>query len=186
MKPKTKYGQLPLMHIDGVEYAQSDALLRYSGGLGSGSAMPKDAMVMLKVNEALGVVGDMQGSWKPAMYFPRAAEAFGHPEGFAATDEGKAVIKKLRETWLAEKLPTHLEQLSSLIKANGGFLASDSPTIADCAAIPFLRGFTRGFMDHVPTTSLEAYPVIVEYLAKFQAIPAIKSYQDAKAAAMST
>jgi hypothetical protein len=31
MKPKTKYGQLPFMHIDGKEYAQSNAMLNYAG-----------------------------------------------------------------------------------------------------------------------------------------------------------
>jgi hypothetical protein len=42
LKPKTKFGQLPLLTIDGgAQIAQSDAMLRYAGRLGDGSLYPQ-------------------------------------------------------------------------------------------------------------------------------------------------
>jgi glutathione S-transferase len=63
---------------------------------------------------------------------------------------------------------------------NGKFLVEgDAPTVADCLAIPFLRGFTRGHIDHIPTTCLDDFPAVVEYIKNCCALEGVKGrYQN--------
>jgi len=42
--------------------------------------------------------------------------------------------------------------------------------------LPQLSYFTRGVADHVPSTVLDPYPVIKEYLQRVKALPAIKEW----------
>ena len=50
------------------------------------------------------------------------------------------------------------------------------PSIADCVIVPQAFKFSAGFIDHVPVTSLDAYPKIQAYLQRFLAIPEVAAY----------
>ena len=166
------------MTIDGgAPRAQSMAMLRYVASK-SDALYPKDSL--FDIEEALGVVEDMQGSWGPNLYVGMRPENYGYPEDFSKTDQGKELVKKMREAWVKEKLPHHLDILVGLLKKQDKqFLASKSaPTIVDCVAIPLLRSFTKGHIDHVPTSCLESHPDIVDYVKRFCALPAIKERYD--------
>ena len=111
---------------------------------------------------------DLFQSFLPNIFITRVPTKFGHPEEFAKTPEGQAKVKELREKWVAEELPTFLKIFSSMLEKNGSWLAGgDEPTIADCVAVPLLRSYTRGYIDHVPTTCLNDYPKVVEYIKRF-------------------
>jgi glutathione S-transferase len=102
---------------------------------------------------------------------------YGYPEDFSKTDEGKAKTKELRENFGTNTLPPFLTYLEQQIEANGGkFLCGDSPTIADCFALPTLRNFTKGHIDFLPVTCLEVNPKIVQYVKDMMAIPAIEKW----------
>lgn len=177
MKPQTPYGQLPLLNIDGGETrTQSMAMLRYVGATYSETLYPRDKL--FDVEEAIGLVEDMRNSWLPCIYVSMRPESYGYPEGFGQTEEGKALVKSMRTGWLENKLPHFAQYISEMIKRNGGvWMASkDEPTIADCFAYCQLIAFTRGYMDHVPTDSLDKYPVIKAYLERFNNISAIKNW----------
>jgi glutathione S-transferase len=175
LKPTTPYGQLPLMTIDnGPVRTQSGAMLRYVGSSFSETLYPRDKI--FDIEEALGVVEDMNKSWQPRLYMSMRPENFGHPKGFADTEEGKKLICEMREAWVQNELPKCLTNLEGLIEKNGGrWLASaDEPTIADCQAIPLLRNLTRGHVDHVPTNCLETHPAICAYVQRFCALEPIQ------------
>jgi len=174
LKPSTPYGQLPVMEVDGGPMlAQSGALLRHVGATMSKTLYPSEKL--LDIEEALGVMGDMDRAFQPGLYLGMRPQSFGYPEDFSKTEEGQAVVKKLRESFLEKDLPTYLGFIESLLDRNGGgFLCGEEPTIADCYAIPNLRRFTRGFMDHIPAECLNGNPKVVEYIERFCALPGVK------------
>lgn len=171
MKPKMPYGQLPIMTIDdGPARTQSKALLRYVGSTCSTTLYPPNKL--LDIEEAIGVLDDMQQCFKSTM----ALQKVGFPDGFYETDEGKAVRRTLREKFLENDFPKFLGYLKNMIlKHDGKWLASvDEPTIADCLAVTTLRSFTLGTLDHIPSTCLDNYPDIVSYVKRFCSLDPIK------------
>lgn len=182
LKPTTPYGQLPivegLMDSDDTTTsqpkAQSGAMLRYIGKHYSKTLYPDKALYA--VEEALGVVADMKRSWEPCLYMGMAPDKFGHPKDHGKTPEGQELVKMMRTRWLDTELPKFAGFLDKLLKANNHqWLAStDAPTIADCDAVVFLRSLTRGHMDHVPKDCLDKYPVLVDYVKRFCALPEIQ------------
>lgn len=182
LKPKTPYGALPLMVIDGgPAKTQSMAMLRWVGAECSKTLYPQDKLY--DIEEALGVVEDLVKAWGPNMYMGMMPQKFGYPEGYNQTDEGKAKIKTMREEWIKKELPDYLGRIEGLLdKAadSGGWLVPGTaePTIADCFAVAQLRSFSRGHMDHVATKSLETHPKVVAYCKKFCALPQIAGRYD--------
>ena len=174
LKPKTPFGQLPVMSIDnGPLRAQSGAMLRWIGTELAPSLYPKDKI--LDVEEAIGLIEDFGTARMPALYVNMRPENFGHPADWSKTEEGQATVKALRAKVVTELLPKYAAYITALLEKNGNqFLASkDGPTIADCVAVPFLRSFTMGHMDHIPVDCLDAYPAIVDYIKRFCALPQI-------------
>jgi hypothetical protein len=106
---------------------------------------------------------------------------YGFPEGYNKTPEGAERVKKVREAFLANTLPKFAKFFGDQIDGKGGaFLCGPELTIADCFLAPELKKLTMGYIDHVPVTSLDAYPALTAYLARFYAHPKIKAYYDAK------
>lgn len=181
LKPKTPYGQLPLMVVNGEERirTQSGAMLRYAGKL-----VPEKELypveTLFEIEEAIGVVDDFKNSWNPCLYISMRPMTFGYEEGFSKTDAGKALVKAMREKFVAEQMSVRLGHLAAKIEANGGkWLApGDKPSIADCHAVPFLRSFTKGHVDFVDTKCLEINPTIVDYVKRFCALDGVKGRYD--------
>ena len=179
VKPTTPYGQLPVLTVDdGPMQTQSMAMLRWVGCMQSkddnkASLYPiHDPTALYQVEEAMGVVEDFRTSWAPCLYMTSAPAKYGHPEGFFQTDAGKDAVKAIRELWVRESLPKFAGYLTGLLARNDNkWLGSkDGPTLVDCVAVVFLRGFTRGHIDHVPTACLDAYPALVDYVKRFCAL----------------
>lgn len=175
LKASTPYGQLPVMEVDGGEMkAQSGAMLRYCGTLGNKSLYPTEKLY--EIEEALGVIGDLNNAFMPGLYMGMRPHLFGYEEGSQATDEGKKIIEQVRTAFVQTELPKYLGFLEALLEKSGGdwLVAGDSPTIADCFAVPNIRRFTCGFIDHVPVDCLESHPKVVAYLERFCALPEFK------------
>ena len=179
MKPTTPSGQLPVMTINGSEKrTQSKAMLRWVGSTLSTTLYPSDRL--FDIEEAVGIVEDMDR----AFYTPRMVgmrpTAMGHAEGFSKTEEGQKVVKQLREAFVQNELPKYLERFTKMIEANKGpfLVEGEHPTIVDCIAVPLLRSFSRGFIDHVDPNCLDAYPVVVQYIKTFCALDGVKGRYD--------
>ena len=178
MKPTTPYGQLPLMSIDGgAPMAQSEAMLRYAGKLATSNGVPlypEDKV--LAIEEARGLVGDLEREWRvPVGIGFQDPGLFGHPSDTIGTPEHSAIVQSVREKFLAEELPRYMGFLTTRFSGSA-FLCGDSPTIADCALIPVLNRLTSGGVDFVPKDCLEAYPAVVEYVARFMDLPEIQAW----------
>ena len=184
LKPKTPFGQLPLLQIgnNGPTQTQSMAMLRWVGAQDvAGHLYPvtTDASAAYAIEEALGVLQDFKNSWTPCLYLTRNPQLYGHAADLS-DDDKKALVKNVREYWLQDSLPRYLKDLQTLLdKHNGVWLASSTaPTIADCVAVPFLRSFTKGHVDYVPTDVLDQYPAIKSYVQRFCATAVPGRYKD--------
>jgi glutathione S-transferase len=172
LKPSMPYGQIPVMTIDnGPMVTQSKALLRYVGTTFSQTLYPVEKL--LAIEEAIGVVEDFLDEWRPR-HSDTPNDFF--PEDFFGSEEGKLLVKQVREKFVEKLLPKYMSYFTALLEKNDGkWLAStDEPTIADCYAIPFIRQLTRGHIDHVPTTCLDGYPKIIDYIKRFCALEQVK------------
>jgi len=180
LKPKVPHGQLPVMMIDNSPIkTQSGAMLRWVGAHLSSSLYPSDKI--FDVEEAIGLVEDMQRSWLPNLYMGMRPENFGYEDGFGKTEEGKKKIGEMRGKWVSEEMPKFLGYIEDMIDNNGGkwVVSGDNPTVADCKLVPFLRGFTRGVFDHVDKKCLHAHPKIIAYIERFCALSGLEGrYSD--------
>jgi len=182
LKSKTPHGTLPVMTIDNGDgspptgmLTQSGAMIRYAAALDkSGSLHPPCKIYYIE--QAIGIIGDLTGAWKPSLYISMRPSTYGYADDFPKTDEGMALIKKMRTEFIAVELPKYLKFLSDLIEANGGtwLCGGDKPTIADCLAIPTIRYFTKGLIDHVDDDCVNTNPDIVKYVERFCSLPEIK------------
>lgn len=174
--------QLPLLEINGRVTTQSLAMLRYVGRLGG--LYPKCTHFQRAVDEAAETANDINATWTPCVWASVKPAALGFPDNFAKTEEGKAHIKAMRESWVANTLPNLAKALIRLLDKNAGddgqhrFLAGGEPTIADCIALPALKRYTLGFIDYVPTTVLDAYPALKAYIARVSALPKVAAYYE--------
>ena len=93
LKPSTPYGQLPVLSIDGAAaIAQSGAMLRYAGTLATANGVPLyPTEHLLAIEEALGLVGDLQRDWRPAVGIALDPALYGHTPG---TPELQATVKR--------------------------------------------------------------------------------------------
>jgi prostaglandin-H2 D-isomerase / glutathione transferase len=185
LKAKTPYQQLPVIEIDGGEMkAQSGAMLRYCGTLGDKSLYPSEKLY--EIEEALGLITDLNNAFVPALSIGMRPATLGHPDGFQNTDEGKKLVETMRTSFIENLLPKFMGYIEAMLEKSGGdwLVAGEKPTIADCFAVPNIRRFSRGYIDYIPATSLNDYPKVVAYLEKFCSLPEIQGrYTDGIGAA---
>mmetsp|Transcript_9533 Transcript_9533/g.14344 ORF Transcript_9533/g.14344 Transcript_9533/m.14344 type:complete len:224 (-) Transcript_9533:85-756(-) len=177
MKPTTKFGQLPLLSIDGGEpIAQSGAMLRHIGRLGNSSLYPRDDAKELQIDELIGLAEDFDRAFFPCLMTAMRPVAMGHPEDFAKTPEGQETIRNMRTAFVNDTIPTFLNHYTRYLEASGAFFCGSEPTIADCYILPQLAKFQAGFIDHIPTDCLDKYPVVLAWMERMRAIPEIAEY----------
>ena len=160
--------------------AESPAILRYVGCLGKRTLYPEDLDEQLKINEVLGLERDFSRDWTCPLYMARKPEFYGHEN---LTKESQAeLVKKLRTKFVEEKLPQYMKFYTDLLEKSGNkFMCGDHPTIADVTILPSLKKFTMGFIDFVPTTVLDQYSVVTDWMKRMNELPELKKwYSDKK------
>ncbi|KAJ8601728.1 hypothetical protein CTAYLR_003207 [Chrysophaeum taylorii] len=173
LKPKTKYGQLPILQVGDEELYQSTAMLKYVALAApeSGLYPLSDPVKCVRIDEMMGLIADFQNLWAPCFYVAMYPERLGHA---GAVD--KAVIEKMRTAFVENEMPKFMDFFSKAIGSS--FVCGDTPTIADCVLFPQLRYFTRGVADFVPPTCLEPYPLITAYIDRVLSLEPIKKWYD--------
>jgi glutathione S-transferase len=186
IKPTTKYGQVPELTLpDGAVITDSQAMLRLAGEADEeGKLYPlNDVNKRMKIEMALGLVGDLARSWRPCIYVGMRPEKFGYPPRSEWAD-GDVVIQKLRENFLIEELPRYMGYLADMINVdgNGKYLTGEDMTIADISAYQQISYFRKGIADHVPKDCLEQYPEIMAWLGRVEGHPKFAAYKANKEA----
>ena len=175
-KKTCKYGQLPILSIDGEEYYQSDAMLRYIGAYcGSGKLYPTDDPALtFAIDEAFGLCEDFDRAWNPCVYIAMRPAAYGYGDDFTG-DKKTEVVKSLREKFVENELPRFMGYFSARLEKSV-FLVGDSLTIADLRLLPRLLYFAKGKADHVSSDVLKPYPLVTAYMERVMSIPSIAAW----------
>lgn len=183
-KPTTKYGQLPEMTLpNGHIITESMAMLRLAGEADeSGALYPSDMATRVKVEEALGLVGDLSRAWRPALYLGMRPHLFGYPTSEDWDKETKdATIKKVREAFLATELPRYMGYFTDMIKESGDmFLLGGDLTIADIAAYQQCAYFKKGIADYVPKECMDPFPEVNAWMERVISHPKVAAYKASK------
>lgn len=128
------FGSLPMMTVDGKQYAQSDAMLRYCGSIAG--LYPKDPIDALKVDMVVGGLED------------------------ATIAIFKDSSKEARTKFVEEGIDRYfapIEKLYSETKTTGPYLLGDKMTIADLKLYVSSETLKAGFINHVPTDVLQKF-----------------------------
>lgn len=135
-KPTTKHGVMPEMTLpDGSIVTDSMAMLRLVGEADEeGKLYPADVVKRLKIEQVLGLVGDLTRAWSPSLYLSMRPHRFGYPADWAGEEKEK-VVKSVRDAFMADEFPKFMGYFEDLLKeSGGGFLTGDDLTIADLSA----------------------------------------------------
>lgn len=152
------FGQVPVMHVDGVLVTQSDAMLRYAGKLAG--LYPTDAYQALLCDEVAYVVEEAGVKLGPT---------------FRMTgDEQKAA----RLALVNSSMPVYLAWLQSQLLAHGGqYFADNRLTVADLKVFVDVRGLNSGRLDHVPSDLVQKVaPALNAHMQRIAQTPAVAQY----------
>nr|WEU39152.1 glutathione S-transferase [Saccharina japonica] len=129
---------VPVYQLDGTNYTQSTALLRYAGKLGG--TYPEDPLEALKVDEIVMMVEDV--------FINIFAD-------MKEKDEAKKLAT--HQALIAGKVKYLIEDIASKLEANTAspFCVGPSLTIADIMVHAMIATFQAGFLVGVPTTTAE-------------------------------
>jgi prostaglandin-H2 D-isomerase / glutathione transferase len=154
----TPFGQVPTLHVDGIQVTQCDSLLRYAGKLAG--LYPTDPLQALYCDEAMYVVEEATVKLGPT---------------FRLSGEEQ---KTARLALVNGSMPVYLGWLEQRLSAQGGeFFADKRLTVADLKVFVDVRGLNSGRLDHVPTDMVERVaPTLNAHLQRISEVPAIKAY----------
>lgn len=152
------FGQVPVMHVDGVQVTQSDAMLRYAGKLAG--LYPADAYQALLCDEVAYVVEEAGVKLGPSFSM--------------MGDEQKAA----RVALVNGSMPVYLGWLQRQLLAHGGqYFADNRLTVADLKVFVDVRGLNSGRLDHVPTDLVEKVaPALNAHMQRIAQTPAVAQY----------
>lgn len=158
IRKTTPLGQVPTLHVDGVQITQSDAITRYAGKLAG--LYPTDPYQALLCDEVLGVVEDANNKMGPT--YGMSGDAL-----------------KAARTALAEgPLPMYLRWMESALQAHGGeYFADGRLTVADLKVFVYVRGLNSGRLDHIPADLVQQVaPLLNAHAQRIAALPAVAAY----------
>lgn len=154
----TPFGQVPTLHVDGVQVTQSDAILRYAGKLAG--LYPTDPLQALLCDEVAYVVEEASVRIGPTFRM--------------SGEEQKAA----RLALVNGSMPVYLAWLQAQLEAHGGeFFADNRLTVADLKVFVDVRGLNSGRLDHVPTDLVERVaPALNAHMQRVASTPGVQAY----------
>lgn len=158
LRTSTPFGQVPVMHVDGVQITQSDALLRYAGKLAG--LYPTDPLQALLCDEVAYVVEEATVKLGPT---------------FRMTGEEQ---KAARLALVNGSMPVYLGWLQKQLLAHGGeYFADNRLTVADLKVFVDVRGLNSGRLDHVPTDLVQQVaPALNAHMQRIASLPGVVQY----------
>ena len=158
LRKTVPFGQVPVLHVDGVQVTQSDAILRYAGKLAG--LYPSDAYQALLCDEVAYVVEEASVKLGPSFSMKG--------------DEQKAA----RVALVNSSMPVYLGWLQRRLLAHGGqYFADNRLTVADLKVFVDVRGLNSGRLDHVPADLVEQVaPALNAHMQRVAQTPAVVAY----------
>ncbi|KAG6447468.1 glutathione S-transferase 2-like [Manduca sexta] len=157
LKPKMPFGQMPVLEIDGKQYAQSTSIARYLGhkyGL-AGNDIEED----FEIDQVMEFLTDIRMTAATVRY-----------------EQNEELKAKKQAELLETKYPFYLKKLDEIITKNNGFLALGRLTWADFV-FAGLFDCLKVMLD-MPDLE-EKHPVFKKPIEAVLSIPKVKAYVDA-------
>lgn len=163
VKTTMPFGQVPVLEVDGKMLAQSSAIDRYAAQLAG--LLPSDPWLAAKADELVAFLQEIGDVFRPS---------------FSIKDPEEKL--KARAELCAGPVKEKLSKLSSLLEANGGeYFVGNSLSYADLAVFSTLSMLVSGFLDGVPKSMLDDYPILKTHHNRIAALPKIaEHYQNAE------
>lgn len=159
-KPTTPLGSLPVATIDGTEYGQSMALLRYFGKLTG--LYPDDALKALQVDQVVETVVAMDVA---------LTSSFGDDKDAKKQAQEKAINVDAEKYWGGcQKL---LEGLS-----DGPFVLGEQPSVADVIIATIYLFLKTGRLEFIAHDALHHYPRMLKVFEAVMAVPEVRAYYE--------
>ena len=169
-----KFGQVPYLKatLNGstIGIVQSCSILRFIGKQDkSNSLYPSDPIICSKVDSLLDQEADVFAGITVARYKERF--------GFDFLNNNEELVNQVYESINNNVLPRHLSNLDKILSesSTGWFANTSEPTICDFNFAPRLTWLTEG-IEGIPTTVLDNYSNIKNFLKKFYDLPSVKAY----------
>ncbi|MCF8157010.1 MAG: glutathione S-transferase family protein [Rhodoferax sp.] len=158
VRKTTPFGQVPTLHVDGVQVTQCEAINRYVGKLAG--LYPTDPYQALLCDEVTTVVEEAGVKMGPT---------------YRMTGEEQ---KQARLALVNGSMPVYLAWLQSQLQAHGGeYFADNRLTIADLKVFVEVRGLNSGRLDHIPADLVEKVaPALNAHMQRIAQIPAVAAY----------
>ena len=158
VKKTAPFGQVPVLHVDGVQVTQCDAINRYVGKLAG--LYPTDPYQALLCDEVMYVVEEANVKLSPSFRM--------------VGEEQKAA----RLALVNGSMPQYLGWLQTQLLAQGGeYFADKRLTVADLKVFVDVRGLNSGRLDHVPTDLVEKVaPALNAHMQRIAQTPAVVAY----------
>lgn len=176
LKPQIKFGQLPVLTLGGGEQiSQVGAHLRYAGK--RAGLIPERSVEMMKVEEVIGLSGDLVTAIAPSMQLDRRPHLYGY-DGVPQEQLTK-IASDLRDKLSAEDgdINRFLGFLDKLLAVNGtGWFVGKRPTIAECEVVPRLRALRKGNRARFPKEIVDKFANLMKMYYAFHELPAIKAH----------
>jgi prostaglandin-H2 D-isomerase / glutathione transferase len=156
------FGQVPLLTVDGVDYTQSGAMLRFAGKL-AGLYPRDDDVAALRIDQFVCAVEDVL----LAIFKYRGPD--------------KDALLATRTEFVENVGPKLLGGLEAMAKANkesDTWLAGPKLSIADLALYFVFGNISFGNVDHVQPSMLETYPVLMASYKGVASHPAVIAWNN--------
>ncbi|WP_296508233.1 glutathione S-transferase family protein [Rhodoferax sp.] len=154
----TPFGQVPTLDVDGVQFTQCDAIVRYAGKLAG--LYPTDPLQALYCDEVMYVVEEAGVKMGPTFRM--------------SGEEQKAA----RLALVNSSMPMYLAWLATRLQAQGGeFFADGRLTVADLKVFVDVRALNSGRFDHVPADLVaRVAPALNAHMQRVGEHPGVKGY----------
>ena len=156
------YGQLPVLDVDGVRYAQTGAIARFCGQL-SGLYPTSDPIAALRVDELLDAATEINYELYPTMRVKDPEEKLA-----------------MRQALGREQIPRWLAAIESRLLDNEtqAYFVGTQMTVADLAIWRIIAWFTSGILDGVPTDLVDKHPALKAHHDAIDADPRIRAWME--------
>jgi prostaglandin-H2 D-isomerase / glutathione transferase len=168
---KFRNGQVPVLNVDGKQYTQSQAILKYAGKLAK--LYPSEPLEVLAVDGVLNLVGDIAEPLNVSI----------HPErfGFGKFKDEQAKLKT-RKYLNDVHLPKGLENLDNLLAENkSGYTVGAKLTIADILIYVLGARLKSGLLDGIDKELFGKYKNLEGLFQRVGKIPAVEKWLEVEA-----
>jgi glutathione S-transferase len=159
LKPRTPFGGLPVLEVDGQAVAQSCGVCRFVGKLAG--LYPDDPLQAAFCDETMDAV-----------------EEIGVKISASSSIDDEDEKKRAREALTEGPLTRYLTALQARLESRGGeYFADGRLTVADLRVFVWMRHLRSGKLDYVPTDLADRVaPLLARHFERVSAHPGVKAY----------